>query len=59
MNCPKCEHDKSDILFTDKRPATILWRKRRCKLCGYEWQTSEMEDERMELTPVWKDGVRV
>ena len=43
MKCPKCKHDKSRVLRTEKYD-DIVDRKRICCKCNYIWRTFEEID---------------
>ena len=49
MKCPKCSHDNTTVSTTVGLP-TVVWRERRCKVCGHRWTTSEMADEPVGTT---------
>jgi transcriptional regulator NrdR family protein len=49
MNCPKCDSNNVTVSATATYP-TVVWRRRRCKVCDHRWLTSEMEDEPLDIT---------
>ena len=56
MRCPECDHEKSRIVRTIKCEH-VTWRTHRCLSCGYQWSTSEIEDERLEpLTQLQREN---
>lgn len=53
MICPRCAHEKSMVLSTDK--STVVERYRKCLGCGYVWATVELPKADIELRRYAKD----
>ena len=49
MKCPECQQPRSSVVRTATLD-TVVWRTRRCDQCGFEWRTSEQQDE--PLVPI-------
>lgn len=43
--CPKCKSE-SDVKDTRDREHGYIWRRRKCKACGYRWGTIEISNSR-------------
>lgn len=50
MNCPKCNQMNTSRVITTVPTETIVWRVRKCDLCGHKWSTGEMADEPIDET---------
>ena len=43
MKCPECMRDGNNVIRTDKFD-TVIVRVRKCRKCGYAWNTTETND---------------
>lgn len=42
MNCPNCNANDDTVIDSKfKREINIIYRRRKCILCGYRWSTHE------------------
>ena len=58
MKCPKCSADNNGVIKT-LQDEYIIWRVRQCSKCRNRWETSEMEDERLERSVYGEDSERM
>lgn len=48
MTCPKCSSKRHFVVDSRHPDVESMWRLRRCRDCGQEWETMETETEHVE-----------